>query len=192
MTRSGLRNLTLLGLVCMAAASVTLWMQVQKAQERVLQLRGALESRRSELNNLNFLVAAQDKLDSLTMDERRSTQLDVLKYLNLEKIKLDFRIESRESRAVGDTNLIARTVTVQARQPFVEIMRLVDLLFASGKFNVSTLTLQRGDDTVPESTALVLQGRLFSLQKQGELEPVVMSAPAANPLPQTVPVEVQP
>lgn len=177
MTRSGLRNLTILCLVCMVISAVVLWMQVQKAQERVVQLQGALDARQTELNNLNFLVAAQDRLDTLTMDERRSTQLDVLKYLGLEKIKLDFRIDSRESRAVGDTNLIVRTVTVQARKPYSEVMQLVDQLFASGKFNVSTLTLQRGDEAVPESTALVLQGRLFSLQKQGELEALQETAP---------------
>jgi hypothetical protein len=170
MTRSGIRNLTLIFLVGFALSAILLWVQVRHAQERSMQLQGSLEARRSELNNLNFLVAAQDKLDALTMDERRSTQLDVLKYLGLEKIKLDFRIDSRESRTVGDTNLIVRTVTVQARESYAGLMQLMDRLFASGKFNISGILVQQGEQTVPESASLILQGRLFSLQKQGEIE----------------------
>jgi hypothetical protein len=170
MTRSALRLLTILGLLCMAVSALLLWWQVQKQQERVMQLRDNLIARQAEFANLTFLVAAQDKLDTLTMDERRSTQLDVLKYLGLEKINLDFRIDGRESRSVGDTALIVRTVTVQARKPYQEVMTLIDQLFESGKFNIVNLNIQRGDEGKPEDTALLLQGRLFSLQKQGEFD----------------------
>jgi hypothetical protein len=154
----------------MVVSAILLWWQVQKQQERVVQLRDNLTARQAEFANLTFLVAAQDKLDTLTMDERRSTQLDVLKYLGLEMINLDFRIDGRESRSVGDTALIVRTVTVQTRKPYQEVMAQIDQLFESGKFNIVNLNIQRGDEGKPEDTALLLKGRLFSLQKQGEFD----------------------
>jgi hypothetical protein len=176
MNRSTSRNITGLMLFCMVVSSGLLWLQVQKQQAKVEVLQGNLTTRQNELANLNFLVAAQDKLDELTMDERRSTQLDVLKYLGLEKIKLDFRLDGRESRSIGDTALVVRTVTVQAKKSYQETMELVDRLFASGKFNIVNLTLRKGDENIPESTSLLLQGRLFSLNKQGEIEGSVNSA----------------
>ncbi len=181
MTRTNLRLLTILFLMCMIICGFLLYWQVQKQQVRVQELESSRAARQLEFDNLRFLVISQDKLDSLTMDERLSTQLDVLKYLGLEKIKLDFRIDGRDSRSAGDTTLIARNVTVQARKSYQEINALVDQLFNSGKFNIVNLTLTKGDDSLPESTALMLQGRLFSLQKQGEIDAAPDAAETVQP-----------
>ncbi len=170
MTRSGIRNFTLLLLLCMTISAVLIWMQVRNTQDQVQQQSGVRDTLQNEFNNLTFQVALQDKLDTLTMDERRATQLDVLTYLGLETLPIDFRIDNREARTVGDATLIVRNVTILTRDDYHAVMALVDKLYGSGKFNISTLTFNRGDETIAGHTAMELQGRLFSLEKQGPLD----------------------
>jgi hypothetical protein len=167
MTRSGVRNFSFLILLAMTAVVGLLWWQIQQTQLQLQSLNATLEGKRAEFANLSMLTKAQDKLDALTLDERASTQLDILRYLGLEQMNFAFSVDARESQAVGDAELIVRTVSLKVQQAYGDVLPLIDKLFGTGKLQITSIQLMRGDELVPEDVNLTMQAKLYSLAKRG-------------------------
>jgi hypothetical protein len=198
MTRTSLLNICILVLVICAAVAGLLWWQIGKAEEQLVNLRSTLSQKQAEFANLNDMTTAQEKLDVLTLDERTSTQLDILKHLGLEQVDLNFTVNSRETRTVGDTNLIVRTVNLDVTQSYPEVQALIDQLYANGKLQIRGLELTPSEEEMPDPVTLRMEGMLYSLEKLGLPPsstlppPVVISPTATNPISATANMEVTP
>jgi hypothetical protein len=182
MTRTSLFNICVLVLVICAAVAGLLWWQIGKAEEQLVTLRSTLSQKQAELANLSAMTEAQEKLDTLTLDERTSTQLDILKHLNLEQIDLNFTLNSRETRTVGDTNLIVRTVNLQVTQSYPEVQTLIDQLYANGKLQIRGLELIASEEPMNDAVSLRMEGMLYSIEKLGPAPSSTLVVPVVSAL----------
>lgn len=172
MTRSGLLQLTIVILLICASIMGLLWWYIQKADLQLNQLNGTLEGKKTELANLAQMTEAQDKLDKLTLDERETTQLALLRHLALEDTPLDFQVLGREARPSGDTTLIIRSISLQINKSYTDQMALLDQLYRNGKLHINKVTMTRAELLdVMDPVSMVIEGVMYSLEKMSVAEP---------------------
>jgi hypothetical protein len=170
MTRSALLNLMLLVLLVCGAVTGLLWWYVQRAEAKLIELRIDLETRKTELANLHQMTEAQTRLDALTLDERTTTQLELLKHLGLEKMELSFEIAAREEQPVGDTSLITRGIVISLDQSYPDQMAFIEKLYGNGKLQIAKIELRRAIVAgIADPVALRLEGKIYSIEKKGPI-----------------------
>ena len=166
MTRSALLQLTIIILLVCAAVAGLLWWYIQQADVRLQQLNITRDAKQAELSNLSQMTEAQEKLDGLTLDERETTQLALLRHLELENVPINFQVISREARPSGDTTLITRAISLQMVNGYVEHMALLDQLFGNGKIQINKVTMMRAEKPeVADPVDMVVEGMIYSLEK---------------------------
>lgn len=176
MTRTALLQLTIIVLLVCAAVSGLLWWYVQQADVHLQQLNITRDAKRAELGNLSQMTEAQAKLDSLTLDERETTQLALLRHLGLESVPINFQVISREARPSGDTTLITRAISLQMVNNYAEHMALLDKLFGNGKIQLNKVTMMRTENPeISDPVDMTVEGMIYSLEKT--LVPVSETAP---------------
>jgi hypothetical protein len=190
MTRSALLQLTIIVLLVCAAVAGLLWWYVQQADVRLQQLSVTRDAKQAELANLSQMTQAQEKLDGLTLDERETTQLALLRHLELENVPINFQVISREARPSGDTTLITRAISLQMVNGYSEHMALLDQLFGNGKIQINKVTMMRAQKPeVSDPVDMVVEGMIYSLEKTLVPHTDGLAAPiAAEPMAPAAPV----
>jgi hypothetical protein len=148
MTRSGYRNVMLLLVVFFTGV---------ERQNNLTRLG-------QEFENANRLNIALNELDGLTVNEQTATQLDILRHLGLEQSELEFRMESREVRSVGNTGLYVHNVRLGGSLPYPAALYLADRLQNTKKIMISSIVLTPVNDG-PNRVAFTLTGRIYGLDK---------------------------
>lgn len=165
MTRTGYRNIMLLGLAGLVGISTFVFLQGQKEQEKITEAQNQLTKLRQELENAARLSAALTELDQLTINEKTATQLDILRHLGLEQTDINFMLESREVRTVGDTNLYVRTARLEGQLPYAAALYLADRLHNTKKIVLTQMQIDPLFDG-PNKVRLQLAGKIYGLDKQ--------------------------
>jgi hypothetical protein len=174
MTRTALLQLTIVILLVCAAVTALLWWYVQQAEIRLQQLNSTRDAKQTELANLSQMTEAQAKLDGLTLDERETTQLALLRHLELENVPLNFQVMSREARPSGDTTLITRAISLQLVDTYSTQMALLDQLFGNGKIQIHKVTMMRSENPeIADPVDMNIEGVIYSLEKNLETQPVL-------------------
>lgn len=169
MKRSAYRNLMLTALFMMMAISTFIFTRGQNAEQEILNEKNQLTKLKQELENAARLSAALTELDQLTINEQTATQLDILRHLGLEQTDITFNVESREVRAVGDTNLYVRTVRVEGSLPYPSALYLADRLHNTKKIVMTSLQIEQAQSrqaTKKDLVRLRLLGKVYGLDKK--------------------------
>lgn len=167
MTRSSYRNMMLLTMVGLVGVATFVFFQGQKEGERIIEAQNRLTKLKQELENAARLSAALTELDQLTINEKTATQLDILRHLGLEQTDINFTLESREIRTVGDTNLYVRTARLDGELPYPAALYLADRLHNTKKIVLTQLQLDPVFDAA-NKVHLQLVGKIYGLDKQTE------------------------
>lgn len=170
MNRSSYRNFMIITLVVLLAISTFIFFRGQKAEQDILDSQNQLTKLKQELENAARLSAALTELDQLTINEQTATQLDILRHLGLEQTDINFTVESREVRAVGDTNLYVRTVRVEGVLPYPAALYLADRLHNTKKIVMSQLQFEQSFDK-KEKIRMRLVGKVYGLDKHPAVAP---------------------
>ena len=169
LTRANFRNLWLLVSVLLIGGG---WFMFQKAQERaqdVDRVIRTINQLRIEKNNQQALANALQKLDSLTLDERNATRLDILRHLDLQATGYKFRLQDRQGEEEGGITLYTRKFTLNTTLPYSQALNLADKLHNNPKVVLDTYKLSRVtllDDIYGDAVQLELHGTLYGLEKQ--------------------------
>lgn len=167
MNRSSYRNLMIIALVVLIVLATFIFYKGQDEEQQILDRQNQLTRVRQELDNAARLSAALTELDQLTINEQTATQLDILRHLGLEQTDITFNIESREVRAVGDTNLYVRTVRVEGSLDYPAALYLVDRLHNTKKVVLNELQLEQAFDK-KNKIRLKFVGKVYGLDKKAE------------------------
>lgn len=177
MTRTAYRNLMLGLLVLFTGVAVFLFVKCQSIEEQIIENQNNLTRLSQERENARRLNLALSDLDQLTINEKTATQLDILRHLGLEQSDVDFRLESRELRAVGATSLYVHNVRLVASLPYPAALYLCDRLQNTKKIILNTIELSAANNGGVASSNIQMQltGRIYGLDKIEQ--PVTPGAP---------------
>lgn len=164
MRRSAYRNIMLTILSVLLGLSAFIFTRGQNAEQDILNNQNQLTKLKQELENAARLSAALTELDQLTINEQTATQLDILRHLGLEQTDISFSIESREVRAVGQTNLYVRTVRVEGPLSYPAALYLADQLHNTKKIVMTELQLEPVAGK-RDKVRLRLVGKVYGLDK---------------------------
>ncbi len=169
MNRSSLRSTSLLVVALCSAAGMGCYYQSTKKLVEIDGLNSEKYQRQEELNNINRLSSQLDELDSLTLDERVATQLDILRHLGLSQMDLTFQIDARETQQASGVNLFIRGMRIENTMTYSSALKLIDMLQANRKMMIKNVEFFPGDPTKVDSVRVSLSGKIFGLEKKGNL-----------------------
>jgi len=170
MTRSGFRTVMFLLLFVLLGLSGLIFYWCQKLEADIVSRQNNLTRLKQELENARSLNTALTELDQLTINEKTATQLDILRHLGLEQTDLEFRVESREMRSVGITNLYVHSVRLAGALAYPAALRLADSLQATKKIMITDITLRPVTTDTGDKIQLTLTGRIYGLDKRAAEE----------------------
>ncbi|MBI1308534.1 MAG: hypothetical protein GC129_01570 [Proteobacteria bacterium] len=170
MTRSSYRNIMLVTLAALMALSAFIFFSGQSIEEEILTRQNQLTRLNQELDNAARLSAALTELDQLTIDEQTATQLDILRHLGLEQTDINFTVDSREVRTVGENNLYVRNVSIEGDLDYSTALYLADRLHNTKKIviNLIQLTPSYGQKN---KVHMRLTGKIYGLDKKSPGQP---------------------
>lgn len=119
---------------------------------------------RQDIDRGNIFSAARADLDNLTLDENNSTQLAILRHLDLQESKLSYRTKSKSVKTVNGTNLIVRKFILSGETSYQEILSQLDWLQTSKKAVLTSATLRTGVE-FGNSVFVEIEGLLYGLDK---------------------------
>lgn len=119
---------------------------------------------RQDIDMGNVFSAARADLDNLTLDENNSTQLAILRHLDLQESKLSYRTKSKTVKNVNGTTLIIRTFILSGETSYQEILSQLDWLQTSKKAVLTKANLRSGIE-YGNSVYVEIEGLLYGLEK---------------------------
>lgn len=119
---------------------------------------------RQDIDTGNVFSTARADLDNLTLDENNSTQLAILRHLDLQESKLTYRTKSKSVKSVNGTTLIVRRFTLTGETSYQEILSQLDWLQTSKKAVLTNASLKTGIE-YGNSVFVEIEGLLYGLDK---------------------------
>ncbi len=169
MKRTHFRNLWLLTLLVLVGST---WLMFRKAEEIKTEFSRAektLTSLKHEKRNAEKLAASLKELDNLTVDERATTRLDILRHLGMQKQEYDFKVSSRQAEKVGTSKLYVRLFELAANLRYAKALQLADDLHANKKvvlhkYEMSPVASIKGK--YGDWVSIKIKGSLYGLEKK--------------------------
>jgi hypothetical protein len=168
MKRTTFRNAWLIVVIILLGASYFLFKRAEEEFATIDRAEAVLIQLKRERNNREALSAQLANLDKLTVDERDTTRLDILRHLNLETKDYDFYLQSKQAQQIGGTTLYARNFSVSTRLPYAKALQLADFLHANKKVVLSRYALREVTEThiYGDQVDIEINGSLYGLEKR--------------------------
>lgn len=164
MKRSLFRNLWIIFIIAMIGTGYFIFRKAEHQKEILGRVQSRLEQQRRELRNIRNLSASLAELDSLTIDEKTATQLEVLRHLDLEQGKYDFNLRGKQTKKAGGTDVYLRDFILKYTAPYPEALAFVDAFHNNKKVVLTDFKMRQGSG-YEYSTEIEFQGRLYGLEK---------------------------
>lgn len=119
---------------------------------------------RQDIDTGNVFSAARADLDNLTLDENNSTQLAILRHLDLQESKLTYRTKSKTVKNVDGTTIIIRRFMLTGEISYQEILSQLDWIQTSKKAVLTNAVLRTGVQ-YGNSVYVEIEGLLYGLDK---------------------------
>ncbi len=169
MKRTVFRNIWLFLIFVLGVSAWLLYQQANGLAAQIDRVDGNLLLLNRERNNVEQLSKALEQLDSLTVDERYTTRLDLLRHLDLETANHEFIVRSPQTKEIGNTALYIRDFTLMATMPYADALALADRLHANGKTVLSSYkvtTILRNQELYGDWVNLEINGAIYGLEKR--------------------------
>lgn len=169
MKRTVFRNIWL---VLILILGVSAWLLYQRANDMVAQIdrvEGNLLLLKRERNNVEQLSKSLEQLDRLTVDERYTTRLDLLRHLDLETANHEFIVRSPQAKEVGNTTLYIRDFTLKAIMPYADALALADQLHSNRKTVLSSYEVSavlKNQERYGDWVNMKIDGAIYGLEKR--------------------------
>ncbi|MDD9912130.1 MAG: hypothetical protein OXQ96_03665 [Alphaproteobacteria bacterium] len=163
MGRTSFRNLWLCVVVILLGTAWFLFQKAEKVWASISQTEAMIIQLRREKNNVENLSASLTELDSLTVDERNTTRLDLLRHLNLETKDYKFSLVSRQEEQLGGIKLFVRKFELATELPYAKALQLADTLHANKKVVLHSYVM------FPVGSSANMYGDLVSIKMKGSL-----------------------
>lgn len=124
----------------------------------------AADRLRQDIDTGNVFSAARADLDNLTLDENNSTQLAILRHLDLQESKLVYRTKSKTVKTVNGTTITIRRFILTGETTYQEILSQLDWIQTSKKAVLTNAILKSGVD-YGNSVYVEIEGLLYGLDK---------------------------
>jgi len=119
---------------------------------------------RQEIDTGNVFSAARADLDNLTLDENNSTTLAILRHLDLQESKLDYRTKSKVVKNINGTTIIVRRFILSGESTYQEVLSQLDWIQTSKKAVLTKAKLRTGLG-YGNSVYVEIEGMLYGLDK---------------------------
>lgn len=164
MTRTKFRQLWLLVVGTMMLATSYAYNNF-KDTGRLIDLKMKERDRlQVELRTGSQMTSALDELDGVTLNEAKSTRLDVLRYLELESSEFQVTTEQPVKRQIVGSDVFVRQFKIEGELPYSKALNQADFFHNLQKVNVKKVKLTPakgyGDNVILE-----LKGAIYGLQK---------------------------
>lgn len=143
MNRKKYRQIWMILLLLLGGGSYFLFTEGQELNEKIGYAEGARAQLSRDLRSGNQLSADLRKLDSLTINEKDITALDVLRFINLEQQDLEINLGTPKQQRVGGTNLYERKITISGTRSYGEIMKYLDQFYNTQQLFLKSISLQK-------------------------------------------------
>jgi hypothetical protein len=163
-TRQGFTKLMLLITVLLLLAAVLVFRQTQAQGEELAMKQQGLAELQNELDNMAKLSTLLNQLDSLTIDEKTSTRLNLQRHLGLEQSGYKFDVLSKQNRQLDSVALYLRQIEIDTELPYAAALALADRLHNTKKIVLNRLTLSRSS-APGQMVQLKYAGTLYGLDK---------------------------
>lgn len=119
---------------------------------------------REDIDMGNVFSAARADLDNLTLDENNSTQLAILRHLDLQESKLIYRTKSKTVKDINGTSITVRNFILTGETSYQEILSQLDWIQTSKKAVLNRAILKTGSE-YGNSVYVEIEGLLYGLDK---------------------------
>lgn len=113
------------------------------------------------------LTASLSDLDSRTIDEDKSTRLDLLRYLGLEELrdlKVTFNLPS--NRRIGKNSMTVRSIIVNGSLPYEEALNQLDYFYNTKKVSIKSVSMFAPKKGVyGDVVNFTLEGEIYAIRK---------------------------
>lgn len=168
MNRKSFRNMWLLTIVVLVGLALLAFQTGKSERMSISNQNMNLQSLRVELDNAARRADLLKELDSLTINEKTATRLDILRHLGLEQSGYDFTVNARQIKPVGDATIFQRNVRLETDLSYQGAMKLVDALHETRKIVITSIELKKSG--MPgDMVHLTLEGNIYGLEKTDAL-----------------------
>ena len=164
MTRTGTRRMWILIICALLLGAFFTMRQSQSLQVEIAAAEGKRDQLNRDLRAGNLFSAALADLDNFTIDENKSTTLDILRHLNLEESAMKFETRARSIKPVGGTDLHIRRFALSGLMSYAGALNQIDWLHSTNKVVIGRVNITPGKG-FGDVVQLRIEGTLYGLNK---------------------------
>lgn len=164
MTRTRFRQLWMIVVGIMLLATSYAYDNSKAVRDKIYQRQKDKDRLNIELRTGSQLTSALVELDGVTLNENKSTRLDILRYLSLENSTYKISTESPVSRDIIGTKVFIRGFKLEAKLPYKEALTQMDFFYNLKKVNLSYVKLSKAEG-YGDNVILNLEGSIYGLHK---------------------------
>ncbi len=164
MTRTGTRRMWIMIVLLLLAGAYSTMRKAQEFHVEIASEEARREQLARDLRAGNLFSAALADLDNFTINEKESTTLDILRYLNLEESTIKYETRSHSVKPIAGTKLNIRQFSLSGNMAYAEALGQVDWLHNTNKVVIERVNLSPGND-FGDNVLLRIEGTLYGLNK---------------------------
>ena len=170
MKRTHFRNLWLLVIIALLGASWFIFNKAESTKVEIEQKKRTVNKLQKQKNSAQQLAENLRELDKLTLDEEKTTRLDILRHLDLQMQEYDFIVQSARGEQVSGNMLYIRQFELRAILPYHKALMLADTLHANKKVALYRFVLEpyssSGQVRYGDWMRIKINGSLYGLDKK--------------------------
>lgn len=169
MNRSTFRNVWITSVALLLGSSFWLY-QMYEAQRLEIQSAETMQEQLARERQASRDTSADlSRLDKLTIDERKTTTLDIIRHLEIAEPKnvLPYSTTSRVEKVVGTTTLYVRQFSLTTKMSYSQAMGEVARFYRMGKVVINRVSVEPISGTYDDTVNMKIEGTLYGLQKNG-------------------------
>tara|TARA_Y100001960_G_scaffold302080_1_gene352755 strand:+ start:5908 stop:6423 length:516 start_codon:yes stop_codon:yes gene_type:complete len=164
LSRTAAKRFTLIIVLLLLVISSYVYSLGSDLRLDISRKKQAADRLRQDIDTGNVFSAARADLDNLTLDENNSTQLAILRHLDLQESKLIYRTKSKTVKNVNGTNMTVRRFVLTGETSYQEILSQLDWIQTSKKAVLTSAILKAGS-SYGNSVYVEIEGLLYGLDK---------------------------
>lgn len=164
MNRKSFRNIWILTMVVIVGMVFVAYRSAEDAKMAIRSRNFDLRNLQVELDNAARRAELLKELDSLTINEKTATRLDILRHLGLEQSGYEFIVNARQVKIIGDANLYQRMVRLSTDIPYANAMMLIDRLHETRKIVINKIEMKRSSQ-MGDKVSITIEGNIYGLEK---------------------------
>lgn len=164
LTRTAAKRFTLIAVLLLLLIAAYIYSMGNDVRVEMSIREQTADRLRQEIDTGNVFSAARADLDNLTLDENNSTTLAILRHLDLQESKLDYRTRSKAVKSVNGTNMTVRKFILSGESSYQEVLAQLDWIQTSKKAVLTKATLRSGMG-YGNAVYIEIEGLLYGLDK---------------------------